>query len=53
VKRDDRCSGLWVWDAAGGAGGRAPCCVLGAGVGRRGCVGVVRNRMTGGQNISK
>jgi len=39
--------------AAGGAGGRAPCCVLGAGVGRRGCVGVVRNRMTGGQNISK
>jgi len=26
--RDDRCSGLWVWDAVGGAGGRAQCCVL-------------------------
>ena len=32
----DRWSGLWFWDAVGGAGGRAPYCVLGAGVGRRG-----------------
>ena len=31
-------TGLWVWDAAGGAGGWASYCVLGAGVGRRGCL---------------
>jgi len=35
-------TGLWVRDAAGRAGGLAPYCVLGAAVGRRGCVGVVR-----------
>jgi len=29
-------------NAAGGAGGWAPCCVLGVAVGGRGCVGVVR-----------
>ena len=34
---DDRCSGLWVWDAVGWVGGRASYCVLGAGVGRRRC----------------
>ena len=35
-------TGLWVWDAAGGAGACAPYCVVGAGVECRGCVGVVR-----------
>jgi len=34
-------TGPWVWDAAGGAGGWTPYCVLGAAVERRGCVGVV------------
>ena len=42
LKWVDRCSDLWVCDVAGGAGGWAQCCVLGAGVGRSGCVGVVR-----------
>jgi len=35
-------TGLWVWDAAGGAGACAPYCVVGAGVERRRFVGVVR-----------
>ena len=35
-------TGLWVCDAAGGAGACAPYCVVGAGVECRGCVGVVQ-----------
>jgi len=39
-------TGLWVWDAAGGAGGWAPYCVLGVAVGRR-VVSLKRDGPTG------